>query len=182
MGELGGGILWKNPAIDPSHLLNVSHAWQFYIRYPIESILSILSKVFALTDWELPFTFYETLPKGRNWLLSFYNYLLVGNGLLGFYLVGRNMLDRSFSRSQKFVLFAVIFAFMPYLGIHTLSHVEIRFGLPITIAIAISSALWLCSVRWGKKQTLVQLALILVWFPLSVFISSWLRGFPYGLL
>jgi hypothetical protein len=182
LGELGGGISWKNPAIDPDHLIDVSHAWQFYIRYPIEGISSILSKTFALTDWELPFTFYEALPKGRNWLLSFYNYLLVGNGLLGFYLAGKNLFCRALSRSQKFVLFAVVFSFLPYLGIHALSHVEIRFGLPLTIAIAISSAIWLSSVKWGMKQLLVQLTLILVWIPISVYISSWLRDFPYGLL
>ena len=182
LGELGGGIRWKNPAINSDHLTDVSDAWKFYFYHPFEGALSILSKVFALTDWELPFAYYETLPKGRNWLLSLYNYLLVGNGLLGFYLFGKNLFCRALSRSQKFVLFAVVFSFLPHLGIHTLSHVEIRFGLPLTFAVAISSAIWLSSVKCGKKQLRVQLMLILVWIPISVCISSWLRGFPYGLL
>ena len=182
LGQLGGSITWSNPAINSSLLADISPAWHFYFRYPVEGMFSILSKAFALTDWELPFTYYKSIPQSRNWLLSLYNYLLVGNGLFGFCLAGKNLLNHALSSFQKFVLFAIVFSFLPYLGIHTLSHVEIRFGLPLTIAIAISSAILLCSVRWGRKQLLIQVALILVWIPISIYISSWLRDFPYGLL
>jgi hypothetical protein len=182
LGQLGGSITWNNPAVKPTLLANSSPAWYYYLHYPADGLLSILSKAFALTDWELPFTYYKSIPQGRNWVISLYNYLLVGNGLLGFYLAGRNLLNHALSRFQGFVLFAIVFSFLPYLGVHTLSHVEIRFGLPLTIAIAISAAIWLSSVKWGMKQLLVQLTLILVWIPISVYISSWLRHFPYGLL
>ncbi len=182
LGDLGGSITWSNPIVNPTHLANVSPAWRYYLLHPGEGALSILSKGFALTDWELPFTYYEKIPQNRNWLLSLYNYLLVGNGLLGFCLGSKKLLGRTLSRSQKFVLFAVVFSFVPYLGIHTLSHVEVRFGLPLTIAIAISAALWLSTVRWGKVQILVQMALIVVWIPISLFVSAWLRGFPYSFL
>jgi hypothetical protein len=182
LGDLGGSITWPNPVINPTHLANVSSAWRYYLLHPGEGALSILSKGFALTDWELPFTYYEKIPRNRNWLLSLYNYQLVGNGLLGFCLGSKNLLNRAMGRSQKFVLFAVVFSFVPYLGIHTLSHVEVRFGLPLTIAVAISAALWLSSVRWSKMQILVQLGLIVVWIPISLFVSAWLRGFPYSFL
>jgi hypothetical protein len=82
---------------------------------------------------------------------------------------------RSSLNTRRVFLFAVI-SFLPYMGIHTISHVEVRYGLPIIVILTVFLGIWISK---ATIQIFVysQIRIWTVFIPLAIWFSSSLRDF-----
>jgi hypothetical protein len=175
-GQYGGSVSAVNQFVDLEFLSTLEKAWHYYFLKPFDGFLSITAKVFALLDWDVPFAFNNDSLELAPFLLSFANYVLVANGILG---IGY-FLYRSFKLDNRalfdwFLLIAGVM-FVPYLAIHTLSTVEIRYGLPFLQIITISTGIFLLVLRDRRRVISIQLMIVIFWVPLSFVFSNWIRN------
>jgi hypothetical protein len=177
LDPLGGAIWSPNPWMSATDRELLRPLWHWYLENPISGIATIFAKFFALTDWDWPFTYYSTLPSQPNFSLSLLNYFIVGNGLIGSMLALKMFFRGEVDVEKRFLFFCALIASVPYLLIHTLSHVEIRYGLPAIIGLSVAATLLFTNSNFRRFIIGSQVLILLVWVPFSFILSSWLRGF-----
>ena len=175
-GQYGGSVSAVNQFVDLEFLSTLEKAWHYYLLKPFYGFLSIAAKVFALLDWDVPFAFNNDSLELAPFFLSFANYVLVANGVLGIgYFIYRSLILNNRTLSDWFLLIAGVL-FLPYLAIHTLFHVEIRYGLPLLQITTISAGIFLLVLRDRRRVVFIQLMIVVIWVPLSFIISNWIRN------
>jgi hypothetical protein len=180
LDPLGGAIWSPIPWMTAADRELLRPLWHWYLENPISGIATVFAKFFALTDWDWPFTYYSVLPSHPNFFLSLINYVIVGNGLIGSILALKMFFHGEVDVEKRFLFFCAFIASVPYLLIHTLSHVEIRYGLPAIIGLSVAATLLITNLKFRRYIFWSQVVILLVWVPLSFLLSSWLRGFmPY---
>jgi|688.fasta_scaffold211831_1 hypothetical protein len=180
LDPLGGAIWSPIPWMTAADRELLRPLWHWYLENPISGLATVFAKFFALTDWDWPFTYYSVLPSHPNFFLSLINYVIVGNGLIGSILALKMFFHGEVDVEKRFLFFCAFIASVPYLLIHTLSHVEIRYGLPAIIGLSVAATLLITNLKFRRYIFWSQVVILLVWVPLSFLLSSWLRGFmPY---
>lgn len=177
LDPLGGAIWSPNPWMTATDRELLRPLWHWYLENPISGIATVFAKFFALTDWDWPFTYYSVLPSHPNFFLSLINYVIVGNGLIGSVFALKMLLRRDVDVKKRFLFLGALIASVPYLLIHTFSHVEIRYGLPAIIGLSVTAALLITNLNFRRNIIRSQVLILLVWVPVSFMLSSWLRGF-----
>ena len=174
-GDYGGSVVTSNPFVDQQKLASLDHAWHYYLLRPLDGFSSITTKLFALTDWDVPFAFNNnSLESAPGWL-SLINYFLVANGLFGLILfIHRFGKSKKRESSDLFLVVSGVL-FLHYLAIHTLSHVEIRYGLPLLQLISISAGIFLVVLRDKKRLIVFQFMVLMTWVPFSFIVSDLIR-------
>jgi hypothetical protein len=174
-GDYGGSVVTSNPFVDQQKLASLDQAWHYYLLRPLDSFSSITTKLFALIDWDVPFAFNNnSLESAPGWL-SLINYFLVANGLFGLIFFLRRFGKSKKRKSSDLFLVVSGVLFLHYLAIHTLSHVEIRYGLPLLQLISISAGIFLVVLRDKKRLIIFQFLVLMTWVPLSFIVSDWIR-------
>ena len=177
LDPLGGAIWSPNPWMTATDRELLRPLWHWYLENPTSGIATVFAKFFALTDWDWPFTYYSVLPSHPNFFLSLINYVIVGNGLIGSVFALKMLLCGSEDFIKRFLFLGVLISSLPYLLIHTLSHVEIRYGLPAIIGLSVTATLLFTNSSFRRFIVGSQVLILLVWVPFSFILSSWLRGF-----
>ena len=174
-GDYGGSVVTSNPFVDQQKLAGLDHAWHYYLLRPLDGFSSITTKLFALIDWDVPFAFNNnSLESAPGWL-SLINYFLVANGLFGLiFFIHRFRKSKKRESSDLFLVVSGVL-FLHYLAIHTLSHVEIRYGLPLLQLISISAGIFLVVLKDKKRLIVFQFLVLMTWVPFSFIISDWIR-------
>jgi len=180
LDPLGGAVWSANPWMSAGDRELLRPLWHWYLENPLGGIATVFSKFFALVDWDWPFTYYSVLPSNPNLFLSILNYMIVGNGIIGALIVFKIAVDRRISFEKRFLGCGVIIAAIPYLVIHTLSHVEIRYGIAATVGLSIGATLLISSQKYRPVLLRLQILICVVWVPFSFLYSSWLRGFMHN--
>ena len=174
-GEYGGSVTIVNPFVDQQKLATLDHAWHYYLLRPLDGLSSITTKLFALLDWDVPFAYNNNSPELTPGWLSLINYFLVANGLLGLiFFLHRFVKSRKRESSNLFLVVSGVL-FLHYLAIHTLSHVEIRYGLPLIQLISISAGIFLVVLKDKKRLIVFQFLVLMTWVPFSFIVSEWIR-------
>ena len=174
-GDYGGSVVTSNPFVDQQKLASLDHAWHYYLLRPLDGFSSITTKLFALTDWDVPFAFNNnSLESAPGWL-SLINYFLVANGLFGLAFFLHRFVKSKKRKSSDLFLVVSGMLFLHYLAVHTLSHVEIRYGLPLLQLISISAGIFLVVLRDKKRLIVFQFLVLTTWVPFSFIVSDWIR-------
>ena len=174
-GDYGGSAVTSNTFVDQQKLASLDHAWHYYLLRPLDGFSSITTKLFALTDWDVPFAFNNnSLESAPGWL-SLINYFLVANGLFGLAFFLHRFVKSKKRKSSDLFLVVSGMLFLHYLAIHTLSHVEIRYGLPLLQLISISAGIFLVVLRDKKRLIVFQFLVLTTWVPFSFIVSDWIR-------
>ena len=172
----GKYITTPNPFVSTAQLASISEPLFFYFKYPLDGFLTILTKSFALVDWDAPFVYYDFIPPRANLFLSILNFWVVVNGLIGITLVMLKAKSHESALNTRRVFLYGVISFLPYMGIHTISHVEVRYGLPIIVILTIFLGIWISK---ATKQLFVysQIRTFTVFIPLAILFSNSLRDF-----
>ena len=172
----GNYITTPNPFVSTAQLASISEPLFFYFKYPLDGFLTILTKSFALVDWDAPFVYYDFIPPRANLFLSILNFWVVVNGLIGITLVMLKAKSHESALNTRRVFLYGVISFLPYMGIHTISHVEVRYGLPIIVILTIFLGIWISK---ATKQLFVysQIRTFTVFIPLAILFSNSLRDF-----
>jgi hypothetical protein len=175
-GEYGGGVSAANQFVDVQFLASLEHPWHYYFLRPFDGLLSIITKMFALLDWDVPFAYNNSALEFSPFVLSAINYIVVGNGVVGlFYFLLRYFKTKIHKQSDHFFILSSVF-FLHYLAIHTLSHVEIRYGLPLFQLVVVSSGIFSFVLINKRRFLAFQLLVLVAWVPFSFFVSNWIRS------
>ena len=174
-GDYGGSLVTSNPFVDQQKLASLDHAWHYYLLRPLDGFSSITTKLFALLDWDVPFAYNNNSLESAPGVLSLINYFIVANGLFGLaFFLHRFIKSKKRKSSDLFFVVSGVL-FLHYLAIHTLSHVEIRYGLPLLQLISISAGIFMLVLRDKQRLIIFQLLVLMTWVPLSFIVSDWIR-------
>ncbi len=167
-------VFYANPFAQ-GRPVDEAHPLRWYRDYPGAGAATLALHAFNLLDQDLLFTYSRDLDPWYRIPLGILTHGFVALALLGIWRWSRRAPRDSTARIAVFAL--VVFVAL-HLGVHVLTAVEMRFGLPLLL-IAFPLGAW-CAVSmardgWRDKRMLLVAAWVAVWVAGSLSLSTWVR-------
>ena len=122
---------YVNPMYKKSEDIDTARWYSWYINHPIAGISTLLLKVFNVLDVDLLFPYAESQNPWYRWPISIFNQLVLCIGAAGVIWCSR---PEASPRVRHAALVAII-SFFCFMGVHSISAVESRYGLPMLATI-----------------------------------------------
>ena len=149
----------------------------FFRNHPLGYLATLGLHVFAMLDFDYPFTFITSLELWYRWPLALLNFALLAVALAGCGLAVMRLLRRRPIDEAAFAQWSTILVGGAYLAIYAPVEVENRFGLtpealmtPLIVAVLV----WLLRESPGRRRAHALLGTaVAVGISAAVFLSAW---------